>query len=371
MTTHGIIQFTEPHRQFTKRHALFTEQHLRPSASSEQALRGTRAAGLLNRMTRVLILGGTGWLGREIAIAARDQGAEVVCLARGDSGSVPAGVRHVVADRRAPDAYHELASDWDEVIEVSYSQDLVAPALAALAHRAARWTLVSSVSVYAQNDTPRADESAAVVDPVDLSRYPDAKVAAEQITAEHVGSRLLIARPGLIAGPGDPSDRLGYWLARLHQGGRVLTPELAERFVQFIDVGDLAQWIVTAGANAHVGTINAVGTVHTMANFFDAAATATGFSGDLVEIPDPDLEAQGVNYWAGPHSLPLWLPVGDRGFAQRDGTAYLAAGGSLTPLSVSLSQILDDELTRGVDRPRRAGLTRPEEAAVLAAMSWR
>ncbi len=102
-----------------------------------------------------------------------------------------------------------MHGEWDEVIELSHELDLVEPALDALADAAAHWTLVSTVSVYARNDEPGADETADVVEPTDLSKYADAKVAAERSSAARLGSRLLIGRPGLIVGPGDPSDGSG------------------------------------------------------------------------------------------------------------------------------------------------------------------
>ena len=171
-------------------------------------------------MTRVLVLGGTAWLGARVARAWHEQGAEVVCLARGSAGSAPPGVRLVRADRTQPSAYDEVTGPWDEVIELSYAPELVTGALRALSHDAAHWTLVSSVSVYARNDEPDADESADLVDPRDLSQYANAKVAAERATVDAIGDRLFIARPGLILGPGDPSDRFGYWLL----GGRRVAP---------------------------------------------------------------------------------------------------------------------------------------------------
>src|SRR5699024_3993027 len=136
---------------------------------------------------RVLVLGGTGWLGGEIAWAALAGGAEVTCLARGVSGDVPAGVRLVRADRAAPGAYDDLGGDWDDVIEVGSEPDLVASALTALADRARHWTYVSTVSVYRDHDEVGADETAALVEPADMSEYPDAKVAAERASAAAVG----------------------------------------------------------------------------------------------------------------------------------------------------------------------------------------
>jgi 2'-hydroxyisoflavone reductase len=319
-------------------------------------------------MTRVLILGGTGWLGREIAAEARESGAEVVCLARGASRGAPEGVELIRADRLRPGAYERLRGDWDAVVELSHEPRLVEPALDALADRASHWTLVSSVSVYAENGLPGADETAAVVEPEDPDRYPDAKVVAERATRARIGDRLLIARPGLIAGPDDPSDRLGYWLARLDRGGRVLVPDADGRFVQFIDVSDLARWIVRAGREQPAGVVNAVGAPTTLEAFLEEAADATGFDGTFVRASDEQLLAHGIQPWAGPRALPLWLPASHRGFTQRDGSAFLAAGGSTRPTADTLVRVLADERRRGIDRTRRSGLTAAEERDVLRAL---
>ena len=319
-------------------------------------------------MRRILVLGGTGWLGREIARRARDSGAEVVCLARGESGSAPDGARLVRADRSRAGAYDGLGGEWDEVVELASEPQLVESALDALAAHAAHWTLVSTVSVYADNSTPGADETAQLVEPQNLAEYPDAKVVAERASAAKLGDRLLIARPGLIAGAGDPSDRLGYWPARLHRGGSVLAPTMSQRFVQFIDVEDLADWIVRAGEAGLTGEFNAVGEAHTMDDFFRAARSVAGFDGELIAVDDDELLDLDVHYWAGPRSLPLWLPLEAASFAQRDGSAFAAAGGRSRPLADTLTRVLTDEISRGIDRPRRSGLTSREEQVVLAAV---
>jgi 2'-hydroxyisoflavone reductase len=316
-------------------------------------------------MQRVLVLGGTAWLGREIARKAISSGAEVCCFARGRSGAVPEGVRFVRADRSAPGAYDRLDGEWDEVIELSYEPHLVESALHALSHRARHWTLVSTVSVYRRNDEPGADETAELVDPTDLTEYADAKVAAERATTARVGEKLLIVRPGLIAGPGDPSDRFGYWMARLSRGGRAIVPAPTGRFVQAIDVDDLAAWIVTAGHTGVIGTVNAVGQSRSLAGFLCEATDIVGFTGRLETVDDARLLAEDVRYWAGPRSLPLWLPLSDSGFATRSNTAFLAAGGAIRPLGETISRVLDDEMVRGLDRPRRAGLTLDEEIEIL------
>ncbi|ANF31594.1 reductase [Leifsonia xyli] len=318
-------------------------------------------------MRRVLVLGGTGWVGRAIVGALLSSGAEVVCLARGESGAVPEGAQLVPADRRDPAAYDRVRGDWDEVIEIAYAPELVRPALDALADRASHWTLVSTVSVYARNDEPGADETAALVEPTDLDQYPDAKVAAERATSAWLADRLLIARPGLIVGPGDPTDRFGYWPARFSRPGPVLVPTPAGRFVQVIDVADLAAWIAQASIQRTVGTANAVGEPAPMGDVLRLIAEVAGYRGDLVEADDDTLLAQGVNYWAGPRSLPLWLPLADAGFARRSATAFHETGGRLTPLEQTVARVLADERARGVDRERRSGLSASEERAVIGA----
>jgi nucleoside-diphosphate-sugar epimerase len=317
-------------------------------------------------MSEILLLGGTGWLGREIANAAISAGNSVTCLARGESGQAPNGATLVRADRRTPGAYDEVAGrDWDDVIEISWDNAMVEEALDALGPRAAHWTLVSTISVYASNSEPGADETANVVEPNDLADYGQAKVAAERATARRLGDRLLTARAGLICGPGDPSDRFGYWVARMaaDPAADILTPQTAGRSVQAIDVRDLASWIASAGSVT--GTINAIGSHHAFADVLDRAAASAEHTGTRVEAADDWLLAHDVGYWAGPRSLPLWLPLEDVPMAERSDRAFVAAGGARRDLDDTLRDVLADERERGLDRPRRAGLSGDDERALL------
>ena len=318
-------------------------------------------------MTRALILGGTAWLGREIAEQLAGQGQDVTCLARGVSGAVTRGVTFVRSDRRSPGAYDLVAGEaWDEIIELSYDADLVAGALEALAGSTAHWTLVSSVSVYATNAEPGADEDAILVEPVDLDDYAQAKVAAERATMASVGDRLLIARPGLIVGPGDMSDRFGYWVSRLAAapGEPVLVPNAKDRYVQFIDVRDLAEWLISAGKRGLTGIYNAIGSERDLSRVLLAAAGVADHTDELIMAEDDWLTAHGINYWAGPRSLPLWLPRSDTAFAQRSRSRFVEAGGTERSLQNTLQDVLKDERARGLDRERRSGLT-PQEQHVL------
>ena len=319
-------------------------------------------------MTRTLILGGTAWLGREVAGQLVARGEDVTCLARGVSGEVPSGVTFVRTDRRLSGAYDSVkGSSWDEIIELAYEADLLTGALEALAGNTQHWTLVSSTSVYESNSEPGADEDAALVEPNDLNDYAHAKVAAERAATEAVGDRLLIARPGLIAGPGDTSDRFGYWVSRLALASHepVLVPDVGPRAVQVIDVRDLAGWLIRAGHRSLTGVYNAVGSERDFSAVLLSAAQVAGHAGEFMSAADNWLIARNVNYWAGPRSLPLWLPRKDSAFAQRSRTRFLAAGGTERNLNQMLEDVLADERTRGLNRERRSGLSRDEECLLL------
>jgi nucleoside-diphosphate-sugar epimerase len=317
-------------------------------------------------MRKVLILGGNRWLGARVAARCVAAGDEVTCLARTETPLVPAGARLVQADRRRPGAYDSVLNDWAEVVELAWPTDVVGSALQALGDRAAHWTLVSTVSVYARNDEPNADEAAAVVEPVDLDDYGQAKVAGERAAAERVGDRLLIVRPGLIAGPGDPSDRFGYWPARLRRGGDVLVPGADGLRVQVIDVDDLADFIVAAARSGARGVVNAVGDSLPFAEVLARTAKVAGFAERLVPAPEVWLLEHEVRYWMGERSLPLWLPDGEVGFATRSNAAYRAAGGVVRPIGDTIARVLADEVERGLDRTRRSGLGASEERALVA-----
>jgi 2'-hydroxyisoflavone reductase len=326
-------------------------------------------------MSRILILGGTAWLGREVAAQLVAAGHDVTCLARGTQGPPPPGADFVAADRSAPRAYDAVSdTDWDEVIEISWNMGHVTGALAALAERAAHWTLISSCSVYASHAEPGADETAALVDvAADTTGddYASAKVLCERATADVLGERLLTVRAGLIAGPGDGSDRFGYWVSRCALAGDddVLAPTLSQRFVQIIDVRDLAAWCISAGLAGTVGVINAVGDVHGFDEVIERARSVASHAGAVVEASPAWLAEHGVTYWAGPRSLPLWLPDEFTGFCRRSNAAFRAAGGEPRDLTETLRDTLDDERARGLKRDRKAGLTRSEEQELLAALS--
>jgi 2'-hydroxyisoflavone reductase len=329
---------------------------------------------------RVLVLGGTAWLGGEVARRALERGHSVTCLARGQAGPAPVGGTFVASDRGLPTAYGQVSGqDWDLVLDVSWQPGQVRGALEALAGRARQWVYVSSGSVYADHSAPGQDESAPLLPPLEGSEatreeYGAAKVTCERLCTDAVGDRLLVARAGLIGGYGDLSDRFGYWPGRMAlaagDGGPVLVPAEQEASVQVVDVGDLARWLIDAGTAGLTGTFDAVGPRRTLAQALEAARTAAGYTGELVPAPSRWLREEGVEEFMGPRSLPLWLADADwAGFSARSGAAASAAGLSARPLADLAADSLRWERELGLDRERRAGLSRAEELELLAALA--
>jgi nucleoside-diphosphate-sugar epimerase len=328
----------------------------------------------------LLVLGGTSWVGGEIARQARERGHRVTCLARGESGDPPPGVTWVRADRTDPTAYDEVAgAQWDAVFDVSRQPDQVRSAVGALVSNARHWVYVSTLSVYADEDVPDTDETAPLHEPhqgegpVDMEVYGPAKVACELACRSAMGDEhVLLARAGLIVGYGDRSDRFGYWptrIARADDSEAVLVPP-RDTAMQVIDVVDLVTWLVDAAEHRTAGAFNALGDQSTIGAVLDACLAATGRSPDLVEASHDWLTAQGVEPWAGPESLPLWLPAeGYAGFMTRRNGAAKATGLAPRPLTASVEAALRWEEHLGLDRERRAGLTPGRERELLSLLT--
>jgi 2'-hydroxyisoflavone reductase len=322
---------------------------------------------------RILVLGGTAFLSAEIVRQAVAMGHEVTCLARGSAAEPPEGAAWLKADRSlGAEAYDAVDGDWDEVIDVARDPVPASAALDALAGRTAHWTFVSSCSVYANASVPGAAEDAVLLPelapgtPSTPENYGESKTAIERATLTAAGGKAHLCRAGLIGGPGDGSDRYGYWPARFaRDSSPVVLPDIDSDATQVIDVRDLAAWILLGAEHRITGALNALGDQVPFGEYISASRQAAGHRGDVVPAPQDWLADQGVSYWAGPDSLPLWLPPGHEGFMARSNKAAVAAGLRTRPWQETLADTLADERGRGLDRPRKAGLTPETEARLV------
>ena len=324
---------------------------------------------------RVLILGGTVFLSKALAQEYLSRGHDVTCLSRNADAQVPAGAHAVVADRsQGVRAYEDLSGPWDCVVDVATDPTFVREALRALATRTRHWTYVSSCSVYVDQDTPGCDEGQPIFSALadgeasSLENYGASKSACEAWCRDALEDRLLVVRPGLIVGAGDPSDRGGYWPARFVRGDEpVLVPAAQDLYAQMIDVRDLAAWMAASGEAALSATLNAVGDSQPLSTVLADIGHTVGHGGDVVAAPDQWLLDHGVAPWAGEESLPLWIPRGRGfdGFSRRSNDAARRQGLVLRLLSETVCDVRVFEESRGVNRSRRAGLSATRERELL------
>jgi nucleoside-diphosphate-sugar epimerase len=262
---------------------------------------------------------------------------------------------------------------WDAVIEVSWQPGLVRGALAALSERTEHWTYVSSISAYASTGTREMNESSALLPPtehdvVGRAEYGEAKVACEQASAAAVGDRLLIARSGLIGGPGDHTGRTGYWVARAARGplAPLLVPDAPDSPTEATDVRDLAGWLLSCAQAGTTGAFDTVGPVLSFDDWVELSRDVAGHTGPVIRADPSWLLVQGVQPWMGPESLPMWR--GEHNQQSWSGAAARAAGLRHRPRAQLIADTLAWEREQGLGRDRAAGLSRRREQELLAAL---
>ncbi|MFF4035859.1 SDR family oxidoreductase [Streptomyces sviceus] len=263
---------------------------------------------------RLLLLGGTEFVGRAVAEAALAHGWDVTVFHRGRHAPV-AGVRSLHGDRTAPDGLTALADGgpWDLVVDTwSAAPRAVRDAARLLRDRADRYTYVSSCSVYTWPQPAGYTEEAPVVEgasaDADATDYARDKRGGELAVLDAFGTdRSLLVRAGLILGPYENIGRLPWWLGRIARGGRVLAPGPRDLPLQYVDVRDLAQWTLSAADAGLGGAYNLVSpSGHTtLAELLDACVTVTGSTAELCWTDPDTVLAAGIAPWTG---LPVWVP---------------------------------------------------------------
>ncbi len=380
---------TMPRREFVK-------------TSSAAAVAAFAASGAFaitpkaRKPLRILFLGGTGFLGPHMVERAIAAGHEVTLFNRGRSNPhLFPDVEKLVGDR-----YEDISAlegrEWDAVIDTfTYVPETVARTAELLKDHVGQYIVVSTISVYANYATPGMDESAPLAEIEDEvaaaikthrevgQHYGAMKARVEQAVEDIMPGRTCVIRPGLIVGPGDPTDRFTYWPARVSRGGEVLAPGKPEHYTQSIDVRDLADFCIASCERKNMGIYNAdsPGASRTMGLLLETCRAVSGSDASFTWVPAAFLQQHQVGAW---QHMTCWVPPeGDYlGFGQVSVAKALANGMKIRPLQDTVRDTLawineepeDAEMMeRAVNRrarlpkAERAGVAPEKEAEVLEA----
>lgn len=327
---------------------------------------------------RILIIGGTRFLGRRIAEYALARSHSVSLFHRG--GSMPAGLpgtTSLVGDRARD--ITSVAGDYDAFIDTcGYLPRDVAASCAHFyaSNPDATYTFVSSVSAYRDGFAANAGESTPLHDTGDpnaaamtIETYGPLKALCEGSVLERFGARALIVRPGLIVGPHDGSDRFTYWVRRIGDGGTVLVPGLPNRRIQLIDVRDLAEWIVAMVETQRAGTFNATGPLNPLSfgAFVHVCGAALESDAEFVWASQEFLLEHGVEPWT---EMPLWVPEGEAaGWDAISSARAVHDGLTYRPLRATILDTWRWDALRDRDVPLKAGITSEREMRLLEALA--
>jgi 2'-hydroxyisoflavone reductase len=327
---------------------------------------------------RILILGGTGFLGPQIVEAAQKRGHTLTLFNRGKTnpGLFP-DVEKLHGDRDGNLKALE-GRKWDAVVDTSgYVPRIVHDSATLLKGAVPHYVFISTLSVYGDTSKPGMDESASLAtipDPatekVTGETYGALKALCEQAAEKAMPGQVATIRPGLIVGPGDPTDRFTYWPVRVARGGEVLAPGSPSDPVQFVDARDLGEWVVKVIEDRVLGIYNAVGPKEelTLGRLLEACNAVGGGKATFTWANAGFLEEQKVAPWS---DMPVWVPpVGDgAGFARTSAAKAIARGLAFRPVEETVRGTLDWHRTLPSDRQEKlkSGLTPDREAEVLAA----
>jgi 2'-hydroxyisoflavone reductase len=327
---------------------------------------------------RILILGGTVFLGKALTDAALAAGHDVTHLNRGKTSPPDARVRTILGDRSDDGALAKARGPWDAVIDTSgYLPQAVRKSAQAMRETAGRYCFVSSISAYRGEgygeDAPLIAALEHEPEAMTPETYGALKAMCEAIVRAELGSAAVIVRPGLIVGPNDPTDRFTYWPVRVARGGLVAAPGRPGRTVQFIDVRDLAEWMVALLERGTPGRFNASGPVKpiSMEKVLETCRSASGSDAVFEWIDERFLDTQGVAPWK---DMPLWIPEADPksgDFMAVPIERALATGLAFRPLAETIADTLAWDRTRPTGRQWKAGLAASREADLLSAWTKR
>ncbi len=329
----------------------------------------------------LLILGGTTFLGRALIDAAQARDVEVTIFNRGQTNpELFPDVEKLRGDRDGDLGALENRQ-WDLCIDTcGYVPRIVEQSARLLADSVGHYLFISSISAYADQSQPDADETAALgtiedetVEEITGDTYGPLKVLCENVIAKYFAGRHAIVRPGLIVGPHDPTDRFSYWPHRIAQSGQVLAPGNPASPVQFIDVRDLAEWCIGLALARRADIFDATGPARPLSigDLLETCREASDSRAELVWVDEAFLLDREVGPWM---ELPLWLPESNPnfvGFQRRNISKALSAGLKFRVLTDTLHATLDFLASRPADHQWKAGMELQKERELLAAWAER
>jgi 2'-hydroxyisoflavone reductase len=326
---------------------------------------------------RILIIGGTRFLGRHLVESALAHSHDVTLFNRGKSNPDLFPQLETILGDREKDVDKLAGRIWDAVIDVAgYFPRIVRLSADVLKENVARYVFISTISVYDNFKKVGINEFDPVgkiadetVEEITGETYGPLKALCEQVVQEIYGERALIVRPGLIVGPHDPTDRFTYWPVRVARGGDVLAPQKPEAAIQVIDVRDLSDFIIKLIQDAASGVYNATGPDYELSigKLLEVSKQVSNSDADFKWASVDFLNRNKVEAWS---DLPTWVPDDEEsiGFSRIDVSKAIGAGLRFRPLEETVRDTLAWAQTRPADHEWRAGLTAEREAQVLAAL---
>jgi 2'-hydroxyisoflavone reductase len=325
----------------------------------------------------ILVLGGTKFLGRHLVKESLRRGHEVTIFTRGKTNAeLFPEIEHLVGIRDG-NLSSLIGRKWDAVIDTSgYVPRVVGQSTAILASACSVYTFISSISVYKDFSTPGLTEEAEVltiedetVEEITGETYGALKALCEDEVKKTFPDRHLIIRPGLIVGPHDPTDRFTYWPSRIGDGGEVLSPDHPDTPVQFIDVRDLASFIIQQLENKSVGTYHVTGPDEklTLGEVLDETKQELNPHTTFTWVPKIFLDKHDIKMWT---DMPLYIPlgIGMDGFSSVNLEKSMGAGLAFRPLRETIVDTFEWSRTRDDHDTMLAGIPRNKEQELL--MTW-
>ena len=320
----------------------------------------------------ILVIGGTRFLGKHFTLQAVARGHRVTLFNRGTQPLPSSEVEHIQGDRNQ-DLERLENRDWDTVIDTcGYFPKQLEQTTDLLKQRAGHYCFISSISVYADQTRPYQTESAPLVtleepttEEITPHTYGGLKVLCEHALTDAYPAHHLIVRPGLIVGPDDPTDRFTYWPVRVASGGEVLAPDKPSMPIQYIDVRDLASWLLDMAEQQATGTYNAVTTPDsvTMGALLATAKQTSGSQATFTWVDEGFLLQHEVQPFM---ELPLWIPGDAINFSKIDNSKAAHHGLITRSLQDTVQAVLP--WRQGTDAGAlRAGMTAEREHALLQA----